>query len=75
MITINIRLVGLFKTGRFRQDVSSWPETTLVGDVVAKLQIPLKLLGIILINGIHADIDTRLKDGDILVLLPLLEGG
>lgn len=74
-ITINIKLVGLFKSGRFRQKDCAFPKGIQVRAVVEQLQVPLHLLGIILINGVHAHIDSPLNDGDALVLLPLLEGG
>lgn len=75
MIVINVKLVGLFKTGRFKQKDCVWADGVRVSDVVDELDIPLKLLGIILINGVHANLDSPLNDRDALVLLPLLEGG
>lgn len=75
MIVINVKLVGLFKTGRFKQKNCIWVDGVQVRDVVDELHIPLHLLGIILINRIHASLDSPLNDGDDLVLLPLLEGG
>jgi hypothetical protein len=75
MIKVNIKLIGLFSTGRFKQKDCSCLDGARVKDVIEELQIPLGLLGIVLINGIHADIDSPLKDEDDLVLLPLLDGG
>ena len=75
MIRVNIKLVGLFSTGRFKQKDCSCQDGARVKDVIDELQIPLHLLGIILINGIHTDIDSSLMDEDALVLLPLLGGG
>ena len=75
MIRVNIKLVGLFSTGRFKQKDCSCQDGARIKDVIDELQIPLNLLGIVLINGIHADIDSPLKDEDALVLLPLLDGG
>jgi len=75
MIRVNIKLIGLFSTGRFKHKDCSCLDGVRVKDVLEELKIPQDLLGIILINGIHADIDSLLKDEDALVLLPLLDGG
>jgi hypothetical protein len=75
MIRVNIKLVGLFSTGRFKQKDCSFQDGARIKDVIDELQIPLNLLGIILVNGIHVHIDSPLNDEDDLVLLPLLDGG
>jgi hypothetical protein len=43
--------------------------------VVDELGIPGPLLGIVLINGVHAGIEDILNDGDTLCLLPFIDGG
>jgi sulfur carrier protein ThiS len=72
---ITVKLVGLFQTDRFKQRVCTYPPGTRVDDVVADLGLPRLHLGIVLINGVHAATDTRLTEGDQLMLLPLLGGG
>lgn len=46
-----------------------------VGEVVDQMEIPRLDVGIVLINGLHAGWDERLKDGDVLSLLPRMGGG
>jgi molybdopterin converting factor small subunit len=75
MIKIKVKLVGYFKTGRFRQEEFSYPHGTEVQRIVVDLRLPLHHLGIVLINGVHANIDAVLTEGDELVLLPSLGGG
>jgi molybdopterin synthase sulfur carrier subunit len=75
MITINIKLIGLFQTGRFKLEEQGYPTGTTVGDVVKKLQLPEQHFGIILINGVHAKPETVLTNGDSLTLLPIIDGG
>jgi hypothetical protein len=70
-----IKLVGIFRMGRFNEAVREYPADTCVREVVDELRIPDPLLGIVLINDIHAGIDDVLNDGDTLCLLPLLDGG
>lgn len=72
---IQVRLIGLFKSGRFGEQVRSYPAGSLVADVVSDLDLPREHLGIVLINDLHADLESPLNDGDRLTLLPLLDGG
>lgn len=72
---MTVRLYGVFRIGRFREMARDYPPGTRVRQVVEELAIPDRLLGIVLINGEHAGIDERLQEGDVLSLLPLLDGG
>ncbi len=72
---INVKLVGLFQTGRFKQSHRDYPSTTNVQDVIDDLDLPQQHFGIVLINGVHADVDTLLSEGDHLVLMPVIDGG
>jgi sulfur-carrier protein len=46
-----------------------------VKDVIQKLKIPVDTVKLIFINGVHAKVDTNLKDGDRLGLFPPVGGG
>ncbi len=48
---------------------------TCVKDIIQKLKIPVDSVKLIFINGVHAKIDTILKDGDRLGLFPPVGGG
>jgi len=74
-MTVTIQLVGVFRSGRFNDAVREYPAATRVREVVDELGIPAPLLGIVLINGIHAGIEDILSDGDTLCLLPFIDGG
>lgn len=74
-MTVTIQLAGVFRNGRFNDTVREYPAATCVRTVVDELGIPGTLLGVVLINGIHAQIEDLLHDGDTLCLLPLLDGG
>ena len=71
----SLKLVGAFRLGRFAERTLDYPETTKVEKVIADLDLPRDLLGIVLINGRHASEQSILKEGDALLLLPMLEGG
>jgi sulfur carrier protein len=46
-----------------------------VGDVLEKLKIPEAIPKIILVNGIHSNLDRVLKFGDVLSVFPPVAGG
>ena len=72
---VTVKLHGIFRIDRFKEKKVEYPSGTKVMDVVEQLKLPCRLLGIVLVNDIHSTIDSQLKNGDILVLLPLLDGG
>lgn len=72
---IRIKLYGVFRIDRFKEEVRDYPPGTTVREVVEVLRLPGQLLGIVLINGAHAGVDDLLQEGDALTLLPLLGGG
>ena len=74
-MNVKIKLVGIFQIGRFKEAVHEYPSATRVREIVEELGIPDPLLGIVLINDIHAGIEDVLHDGDTVCLLPLLDGG
>ena len=74
-MNITVSLHGVFRIDRFKKEISTYSDDSSVQKVIDDLQIPVRLLGIILINGTHAKADDILHDGDTLMLLPLLEGG
>jgi sulfur carrier protein ThiS len=46
-----------------------------VADVLRRLAIPADLPGLLLVNGVEAPPDRRLRPGDILIIVPPLAGG
>jgi molybdopterin converting factor small subunit len=74
-VKVKIRLFGLFRIDRFKEEVRDYPPGTTARAVVDQLQLPSRHLGTVLIEGVHAGIDDQLSDGDELTLLPKLGGG
>ena len=72
---ITVKLHGVFRSGRYKEASHRLPDGSTVRSVVEQLHLSPALLGIVLINGIHADVDQVLKHGDTLSLLPVLDGG
>ncbi len=59
---------------RFSSKIKVGPSER-VADVLQKLGLPKDHPKIILINGVHAKEEDRLKDGDILSVFPPVAGG
>ena len=72
---VNVKLIGLFQAGRFRQEERVYAPGTTVEAVVTGLGLPRQHFGIVLVNGVHADSDTVLHEGDRLVIMPIVDGG
>lgn len=72
---ITIKLYGVFRIGRFKEAQQTFPVGSNVQVVVDNLELSPDLLGIVLIDGVHADVEYVLKDGNTLSLLPVLDGG
>jgi molybdopterin synthase sulfur carrier subunit len=72
---LKIQLIGIFQIGRYKEAVREYPAATSVRMLVDELHLSTPLLGAVLINGIHADLEDQLKDGDTICILPLLGGG
>ena len=72
---VTVKLHGVFRIDRFKEERVEYPPGTTVQDVVEQLQLPDHILGIVMVNYIHGATDDQLKDGDTLALLPILDGG
>ena len=46
-----------------------------IGDVLEGLNIPKNTTSVIMVNGVHQKIDTKLNDGDVLSVIPPVTGG
>ena len=79
-MTIDVRLfanLARFLPAAARGDGAKLdvPDDATVGDVVRRLAIPGDLPGLLLVNGVEADPDQRLRAGDVLSIVPPLAGG
>ncbi|NOY14119.1 MAG: MoaD/ThiS family protein [Deltaproteobacteria bacterium] len=72
---VKVKLIGAFRTDRFKENIAEYPDGTRVEEIFSQLQIPKRALGTVLLNGLHARLDDVLNEGDTLTLLPILGGG
>lgn len=72
---VTVKLYGVFRIGRFKEERAEYPVGATVMDIVKQLKLPDHILGIVLVNDVHGTINDQLRDGDTLALLPILDGG
>lgn len=72
---ITIKLVGSLRLERFKELVHDVPEGTQVLELIEQFKIPRRILGIVLINGLHATLEHEIQADDTVSLLPILGGG
>lgn len=72
---VEIRLFATFRSGRFKKEVWELPLGTKVIDVLNRLGIKPEEVAILLVNGLDAEPERILKDGDLISLFPPVGGG
>ena len=72
---ITLNLFAVLRIGRFTEKELDVAFGSTVGDVVKGLALPPEHVDILLVNGRHVDKEYLLQDGDLLSLLPMVEGG
>ena len=72
---ITVKLYAVLRIGRFTEKELDYPVGSNVGDVVFDLDLPSEHVDILIVNGRHVDRKCLLQDGDVLSLLPMVEGG
>ena len=63
------------KGAQNRRAVMEFADGITVGRVIDQLGIPTQHPNMVLVNGIHAQDDAPLQDGDVLSVFPPLAGG
>ena len=76
-IEVNVRLVATFS--KYAENLTNGKTTVkdgaIVRDLVKKVDLPLKLIKLIFINGKQEDLDVVLSEGDTVFFLPPAIGG
>jgi len=72
---VTVKLFAMFRDGRFKAAEFDYPEGTSCRQIVAQIGLTEEELGVVMINGRHAQVDQVLTDGDSLSLFPLVGGG
>lgn len=75
MIGITVKLFAQFRLGRFKVEQRQYPQPLTSRDILADLAIAEEELGVLMVNGRHAELDQPLNDGDSVGIFPLVGGG
>jgi molybdopterin converting factor small subunit len=71
---VTVKLYASYCIGRFDTDIRNYPDGVTIAFIAEDLGLPTSNI-IILRNGIHAQVETALAEGDTVSFLPLLDGG
>lgn len=72
---VKVKLFATFRKGRFREKDMELDESCTVGWVIDHLTIPRQELGIVFLNGLSAELEQVLQEGDTLSIFPMVGGG
>lgn len=72
---VTVKLFAQFRYNRFLVEERQVPETVSCLDIVLSLGITEEEIGVVLINGRHAQLTCMLKEGETVALFPLVGGG
>jgi molybdopterin synthase sulfur carrier subunit len=72
---ITVKLFATLQRDRFIEKGIEIAPNKRVADVLADIGINPQEAAIIFINGIHGQLDSALKEGDVLALFPPIGGG
>jgi Sulfur transfer protein involved in thiamine biosynthesis len=72
---IEVRLFAYFREGRDKKLFLEFKEPVTAGDVIKQINIDIKEVAILLINGRDGKPDVQLCDNDVLSLFPPVGGG
>jgi len=72
---VTVKLFATFRVGRFKIEQRNYPDGITCREIIADVGLNEQEIGIVLVNGRHADLDANLAEGDTLSLFPLLGGG
>jgi sulfur-carrier protein len=72
---VTVKLFATFREDRFDVKVFELPDEVTVGEIIDKVNIPSTEVALIIINGRHSSLETKLYEGDTLALFPPIGGG
>lgn len=74
-MNVTVKLFASFQKGRFIVRQMDLAPESIVEDVVETLAIPRPEIGVVMVDGRHADFDRPLAAGETLAIFPVIGGG
>ena len=72
---VQVKLFATFRQRRFDKKSMDLPTTSSVTFLLEQLNIPAEQVGILLVNGRGASVETELSGNDIISIFPAVGGG
>ena len=72
---VQVKLFATFRQRRFDKKNMDLPTTSSVTFLLEQLNIPAEQVGILLVNGRSASVETELYDNDVVSVFPAIGGG
>ncbi len=74
-MTVTVKLFATFRQGRLAMQTRDVAPDTVVDRIVDELGIRKSEIGVIMVNGRHAELSQPLSDGDVVAIFPVVGGG
>jgi len=75
-LNVEVKLFATFRNERFKKkNIEIVENETKVKDLLNELGIKEEEVALIIVNGIHSNVDRKLEEGDVLALFPPVAGG
>jgi molybdopterin converting factor small subunit len=74
-MVVEVKLFATFRENRFKEKEMEAGEGASPADILAELNIPTELVGILLVNGNNATFEQKLAAGDVVAIFPAIGGG
>lgn len=75
MMKITVKLFANLRINNEKSILMDFPEGTTPKDIIERLNIPLKDVSIIMINGRRKELDTIISENDTVAIFPPVGGG
>ena len=74
-MVVEVKLFATFVENRFKEKQMELADAGCPADILAELNIPTDLVGILLVNGLSASFDKKLAPNDVVAIFPPIGGG
>ena len=74
-MVVEVKLFATFRENRFKEKQMELADAGSPADILAGLNIPTDLVGILLVNGRNASFDKKLTGNDVVAIFPAIGGG
>ncbi len=74
-MTITVKLFATFRQGSMPVQACQLPPGSSVDSVIEAVGVRKTEIGVVMVNGRHAEFDQPLADGDVVAIFPVVGGG